>query len=182
LKRYRLGGQEVLTSPSQLLIPLEEFLENLRGVMSSLPDLQCLINLAAYEGTNRNPQSLQPIFFLRFVLPYITHPAHQAPRNAVVLSSKIIQFIAGGSVRDASTWPIDVMSFCTRWKATMTANDFFGGITRVRKPTSWLSQRGNVAGLCKTLLNYIRLNLALISDPTFDKHQLGEFLGDAAIK
>lgn len=164
--------------PLALLGPMAEMLDNMLLVMGALPPLQCFVFQAAYEATQRSRGALTLCFFLRFVLPYLSHPSHAGvPRAAIVCATRMLSHIAG-SQRDNSDWPAPVGAFCDAWRARMTAGDFFAAI--VHRPLESLAvlPRGNVRGMRTALLKYVRLNLARLHDPDADMEALQDALAE----
>lgn len=150
-------------------VTVGELLESLHSSMDKLPSSQRWIMHAAYEASGQKPRALTLIFFLRFVLPYLTHPRHGHPAGSMTWPVKILSSIGGSEMSDILSWPTDIRELCDRWRARMTMEDFFQACKEPYVPQK--SLRGNVSGLKDGLIKFVRPNLSKFKEDSETQRQ-----------
>lgn len=163
-------------------VAMDEFMETLKSSLGDLPLPQRYIMYAVYEASGRQSRALTLVFFLRFVLPYLTHPKHGHPPGSVTWPVKILSYIAGNDMGDVLSWPQDIREMCAKWRARMTLEDFFSACKDPYDP-ALRALRGSVHGLKEVLLSFVRPNLSKWKeDPETDLQKLADMMVSELLK
>lgn len=164
-------------TPRQLVAALTGLFVTLQKRMDTLPALQTYILQCVYSETERNSFGVAMMFFLRFVLPYLSHPRHPVHRPTLMLATKMISYVAGSQVADYETWPEELRALCTTWRARIISVEFFGGVLeRKAGPFDTKETRRPIEEAKATLLTYTRAALPKLDNRIPDVAKMHDFV------